>query len=330
MSLYHLTLSSRLLALSSQLSSYAIIKFMEMVKNKAVLFLRMIKFSHSVFALPFAFTGAILASAWGNGKAATFLGLVGFPPAEKLFWITVAMIGARSGAMGLNRIIDRKIDAANPRTAGRELPSGKIRVLDAAIFTSVALSLLIFAAYRLNPLCFKLSPLAILVLVLYSYTKRFTWMAHFVLGIAIAAAPLGAWIAVRGTLDKEILPLSLAVVFWLAGFDVLYALQDIEFDRGYGLHSIPQRFGIKGSLVLSRIFHFITWLLLAATGLIFALNIIYWIGMLVIGGLLIYEHSLVKDEDLSGLDMAFFNMNGYISIAIFLFTAIAINTGNGR
>ncbi|MGO9016363.1 MAG: UbiA-like polyprenyltransferase [Dissulfurispiraceae bacterium] len=288
----------------------------------------MIKFSHSVFALPFAFTGAILASAWGNGKAVTFLGLVGFPPAEKLFWITVAMIGARSGAMGLNRIIDRKIDAANPRTAGRELPSGKIRVLDAAIFTSVALSLLIFAAYRLNPLCFKLSPLAILVLALYSYTKRFTWMAHFVLGIAIAAAPLGAWIAVRGSLDKEILPMSLAVVFWLAGFDVLYALQDIEFDRGYGLHSIPQRFGIKGSLVFSKLFHFTTWLLLAATGVIFGLNIVYWIGMIIVAGLLIYEHSLVKADDLSRLDMAFFNMNGYISIAILVFTVIAISTGN--
>ncbi len=301
---------------------------MEMVKNKAFLFLRMIKFSHSVFALPFAFTGAILASAWGNGKAVTFLGLVGFPPAEKLFWITVAMIGARSGAMGLNRIIDRKIDAANPRTAGRELPSGKIRVLDAAIFTSVALSLLIFAAYRLNPLCFKLSPLAILVLALYSYTKRFTWMAHFVLGIAIAAAPLGAWIAVRGSLDKEILPMSLAVVFWLAGFDVLYALQDIEFDRGYGLHSIPQRFGIKGSLVFSKLFHFTTWLLLAATGVIFGLNIVYWIGMIIVAGLLIYEHSLVKADDLSRLDMAFFNMNGYISIAILVFTVIAISTGN--
>jgi len=226
--------------------------------------------------------------------------------------------------MGLNRIIDRKIDAANPRTAGREIPSGKIRVPDAAIFTCIALSLLIFASYRLNTLCFRLSPLAILVLVLYSYTKRFTWMAHFVLGIAIAAAPLGAWIAVRGTLDTEILPLSLAVVFWLAGFDVLYALQDIEFDRGYGLHSIPQRFGVKGSLVLSKLLHFITWLLLAATGVIFGLNIVYWIGLTVIAGLLIYEHSLVRAEDLSRLDMAFFNMNGYISIAILLFTFFSL------
>ncbi|HXW68732.1 MAG TPA: UbiA-like polyprenyltransferase [Dissulfurispiraceae bacterium] len=303
---------------------YAIIKFMEMVKNKVAFFLKMIKFSHSVFALPFAFTGAVLASAWVPEKSAVFCGRSGFPPAEKLFWITAAMVGARSGAMGLNRIIDRKIDAANPRTAGREIPSGKIRVSDAAIFTSVALALLIFAAFRLNTLCLKLSPLAILVLVLYSYTKRFTWMAHFVLGTAIAAAPLGAWIAVRGTLDREILPLSLAVVFWLAGFDVLYALQDMEFDRGYGLHSIPQRFGVKGSLVLSKLLHFITWLLLAATGVIFGLNIVYWIGMIVIAGLLIYEHSLVRAEDLSRLDMAFFNMNGYISITILLFTFFSL------
>ena len=303
---------------------------MEILKNKAALFLRMIKFSHSVFALPFAFTGAMLASAGVAEKSSTFLGLTGFPSPEKLFWIIVAMVGARSGAMGFNRIIDREIDAANPRTAGRELPAGKIRVFDAAIFTAVALALLIFAAYRLNPLCLKLSPLAIMVLVLYSYTKRFTWMSHFVLGVALAAAPLGAWIAVRGTLDKEILPLSLAVVFWLAGFDVLYALQDLGFDREHGLHSIPQRFGIKGSLVLSKLFHFITWLLFVATGVIFGLNIIYWIGMSVIAGLLIYEHSLVKADDLSRLDMAFFNMNGYISIAVFLFTMTAIVTGNGR
>ncbi len=276
-----------------------------------VLFLRMIKFSHSVFALPFAFTGALLASE-------------GFPPFEKLFWISVAMVGARSGAMGLNRIIDSKIDAANPRTANREIPSGKISVLEASFFTVAAFALMVFAAYRLNSLCLELSPVAIAVLVLYSYTKRFTWMAHFVLGICIAAAPLGAWIAIRGTLDKEILPLGIAVVFWLAGFDVLYALQDIEFDRGYGLRSIPQRFGIKGALVLSRAFHLITWFLLAATGVIFSLHVIYWIGITVIAALLLYEHSLVKPWDLRRLDMAFFNMNGYISVAVFVFTLFAL------
>lgn len=278
---------------------------------KAVLYLKMIKISHSVFALPFAFTGAFLAAS-------------GIPSFNKLFWITVAMIGARSGAMGLNRIIDRKIDAENPRTKGREIPSGKVRVRDAIAFTFISLAAFVFAAYNLNPLCLKLSPIAIAVLILYSYTKRFTWMAHFVLGIAISAAPLGAWIAIRGTFDWEIMPLSIAVVFWIAGFDVIYALQDIGFDRSYGLHSIPQKFGIKKSLSLSRIFHFITWSLLAITGILFNLNVVYWIGMLFVAVLLIYEHSLVKHDDLSKLNMAFFNMNGYISIAVFVFTLLAL------
>lgn len=285
---------------------------METATSKAILYLKMIKISHSVFALPFAFTGAILAAS-------------GIPSLKQLFWIAIAMIGARSGAMGLNRIIDREIDAANPRTANREIPSGKIKVRDAAIFTLISLAVFIFAAYNLNPLCLKLSPIAIAVLILYSYTKRFTWMAHFVLGIAISAAPLGAWIAVRGTFDLKIIPLSIAVVFWLAGFDVLYALQDMEFDKKYGLHSIPQRFGIKNSLILSRIFHLITWSLLVANGIIFNLNIAYWIGMCIVACLLIYEHSLIKHNDLSRLNMAFFNMNGYISIAVFVSTLIALN-----
>ncbi len=278
---------------------------------KAILYLKMIKISHSVFALPFAFTGAILAAS-------------GIPFLKQILWIAVAMVGARSGAMGLNRIIDRKIDAANPRTANREIPSGKIKMRDAVIFTFISLAVFIFAAYNLNPLCLKLSPIAIAVLVLYSYTKRFTWMAHFVLGIAISAAPLGAWIAVRGTFDWDIMPLSIAVVFWLAGFDVLYALQDMEFDRNYGLHSIPQRFGIRKSLIFSRAFHFVTWSLLAVNGILFNLNIAYWIGIILIAWLLIYEHSLVKPHDLSRLNMAFFNMNGYISIAVFVFTLIAL------
>jgi 4-hydroxybenzoate polyprenyltransferase len=294
-----------------RLGKYVIIVLMEAAKNKAVLYLRMIKFSHSVFALPFAFTGAVLAAS-------------GIPSLRQIFWVAVAMVGARSGAMGLNRIIDRKIDAENPRTRAREIPSGKIKTSDAAIFTAISFGVLITAAYNLNPLCLKLSPLAIVVLTLYSYTKRFTWTSHFVLGISIAAAPLGAWIAVRGTLDLEIVPLSIAVIFWLAGFDALYALQDVEFDKKYGLHSIPQRFGIKKALIFSRAFHFITWLLLVATGIIFDLNIVYRTGMLIVAGLLVYEHSLVKADDLSRLDMAFFNMNGYISIAVFVFTLIAI------
>ncbi|MDI6801656.1 MAG: UbiA-like polyprenyltransferase [Thermodesulfovibrionales bacterium] len=286
---------------------------METATNKAFLYLKMIKISHSVFALPFAFTGAALAAS-------------GIPSLRQIFWIAIAMVGARSGAMGMNRIVDRKIDAANPRTATREIPSGKINVSDAVVFTLIAFAALVFAAYKLNPLCLKLSPLAIFVLAFYSYTKRFTWLSHFVLGIAISASPLGAWIAIRGTFDLEIMPLAIAVVFWLAGFDVLYALQDIEFDKKYGLHSIPQRFGIKKALIFSRVFHLITWSLLVVTGMLFHLSTAYWIGMFIVAGLLIYEHSLVKHDDLSKLNMAFFNMNGYISIAVFVFTLMALYT----
>jgi 4-hydroxybenzoate polyprenyltransferase len=234
------------------------------------------------------------------------------------------MVGARSGAMGMNRIIDRRIDAKNPRTEQRELPTGRIKVRDAAIFVLISFAVLIFAAYNLNPLCFKLAPLAILIVIIYSYTKRFTWTSHFILGLAISGAPLGAWIAVRGTLDIEIVPLCVGIVFWLAGFDTLYALQDIEFDRSHGLYSIPRRFGIKKAILFSRIFHFITMCMLAITGIIFNLNFIYWIGMAAVAGLLLYEHSLVKADDLSRLNMAFFNMNGYISITVFVFTLGAL------
>lgn len=283
---------------------------MEMSLNRAVLYLRMIKLSHSVFALPFAFTGAILAAS-------------GIPALHQIFWILLAMVGARSGAMGLNRIIDRDIDKLNPRTKNREIPSGKIRIFDAVLFTCISFAIMVFAAYQLNPLCLKLSPVAIGILFLYSYTKRFTWLSHFFLGLAISGAPIGAWIAVRGTFDMEIIPLSIGVIFWLAGFDVLYALQDIDFDKKHGLYSIPQRFGIEKSLILSRLFHSITILMLIATGLIFHLGFVYWIGVILVTGLLIYEHTLIKPDDLSKLDMAFFNMNGYISLTVFMFTFIS-------
>lgn len=200
--------------------------------NKLILYLKLIKFSHSIFALPFALTAAIIAAS-------------GIPSAKQIFWIIVAMVGARSGAMGLNRIIDRKIDAENPRTAAREIPAGKVRVADAVIFTLISFTVLVFAAYMLNPLCLKLSPIAVAVVFLYPYTKRFTWFSHFVLGLSLSAAPLGAWIAVRGTLDWQILPLALAVIFWLAGFDALYALQDLEFDKSFGLYSIPKNSASK-------------------------------------------------------------------------------------
>src|SRR4030065_949807 len=230
------------------------------------------------------------------------------------------MVGARSAAVGLNTIIDRKIDSANPRTEGREIPRGAISVFAAVLFVIVSFIFLVLAAYMLNPLCLKLSPVAIAVLILYSYTKRFTWMSHFVLGLAISAAPLGAWIAVKGSFDIEIIPLVIAVIFWLAGFDVLYALQDIDFDRKYGLYSIPKRFGISRSIYLSRIFHVTSFLLLVANGMIFKLGGLYWTGMFLTAGLFLYEHSLVKVDDLRKLDVAFFNMNGYISVTVFIFT----------
>lgn len=282
---------------------------MSSVAEKIVLYLRMIKFPHSVFALPFAFTGAVIAAG-------------GVPLLEKIVWITVAMVGARAGAMGLNRIIDRKVDQENPRTKNRELPRGMINLSEAVLFTAVSLAIFILAAYMLNPLCLKLSPVALAVIFIYSYTKRFTWVTHFVLGLTLSAAPVGAWIAVRGTFNAEIIPMGIAVIFWLAGFDTLYALQDIEFDKSHGLYSIPQRFGIKNALLLARLFHLITFIMLITTGVIFKMSIFYWLGMMIVAVLFIYEHSLIKESDLSRLDMAFFNMNGYISITVFVFTSV--------
>lgn len=290
------------------------------ILQKAALYLRMIKFSHSIFALPFALTSALIASR-------------GIPQGRVLFWIIVAMVSARTAAMGLNRIIDRDIDRANPRTAGREIPSGKVRPIEAIFFITLSLFLFILSAFMLNPLCLKLAPIAVAFMILYSYTKRFTWLSHFILGVTISAAPLGAWIAVTGSLDTKIIPLALAVIFWLAGFDILYALQDIDFDRSYGLYSIPSIFGIKRSLTISRFCHTITWGLLVLIGIMFHMSYLYYIGIIVTALLFVYEHSLIKPkaptspedsveaiDDLSKLDMAFFNMNGYISITVFLFT----------
>lgn len=277
------------------------------ILQKASLYLRMIKFSHSIFALPFALTSALIASR-------------GIPQGRVLFWIIVAMVSARTAAMGLNRIIDKDIDMANPRTAGREIPSGKVRPAEAIFFVIISFFLFILSAFMLNPLCLNLAPIAMAFIILYSYTKRFTWLSHFILGVTISAAPLGAWIAVTGSLDTRIILLGLAVVFWLAGFDILYALQDIDFDRSYGLFSIPSRFGIKRSIMVSRFCHAITWGLLVLSGIIFHMSHLYYLGMMITALLFIYEHSLIKPDDLSKLDMAFFNMNGYISITVFLFT----------
>ncbi len=270
-------------------------------------YLRLIRFSHSIFALPFAFTGALVAAE-------------GIPSLRQIFWITMAMVGARSGAMGLNRIIDKRIDALNPRTQNRELPRGVIRTWEAVVFTCFSLAIFVLSAYELNPLCFKLSPLAILVLLIYPYTKRFTALSHIILGLALALAPLGAWIAIKGSIDVEIIPLSVAVLFWVAGFDIFYALQDIDFDRRYGLFSIPSRLGINKSLWIARLFHMITIIMLFSLVPIFNLKGLYLTGVFIAMAILLYEHSLVKASDLSKIDIAFFNMNGYMSITVFLFT----------
>jgi 4-hydroxybenzoate polyprenyltransferase len=274
--------------------------------------LEMIKFSHTVFAFPFALMGVVLA-AQASGAP---------PTLAQVFWICLAMVGARSGAMGLNRIIDAGIDGENPRTASRHIPAGKISGREAWIFVVVSFALLLLAAWMLNPLCFYLSPLVLFFLALYSYCKRFTALAHLVLGICLAAAPIGAWIALRGDLRWPILVLGLAVLLWVAGFDVFYALQDLDFDRDKGLHSIPSRLGVRRSLLLVKIFHVAMVLLLLLLPLGTDLGWIYLAGVALVAGLLAYEHSLVKPGDLSRLDAAFFNMNGYISVTIFVFTLV--------
>ncbi|MBF0317604.1 MAG: UbiA family prenyltransferase [Nitrospirae bacterium] len=277
--------------------------------DKISAYLRMIKFSHSIFALPFAFTAAVLAA---NG----------LPSLRQGLWIAVAMIGARSAAMGLNRVVDRKIDALNPRTSARELPTGAISVTDAKLFVAVSTVVFFVAAYMLNPLCLKLAPIAIGIIFFYSYTKRFTWVCHIVLGVAIALAPLGAWLAIRGDFSYHILPLVVAVIFWLAGFDTIYGLQDRDFDKSHGLYSIPQRFGVHTALIIARGFHVLSWMLLVLTGAVFDLGIVYYFGM---GGVALffwYEHSIISKDDLTRINIAFFNANGYVSLTVFAFVLL--------
>ena len=280
------------------------------VWSKLTALLEMIKFSHTVFAFPFALMGAVLASI-ASGEAPAF---------SQIFWICAAMVGARTFAMGLNRIIDARIDAENPRTASRHLPSGKVNMTEAWLLVTGALLLFLVSAWMLNPLCLKLAPIAIFFLILYSYCKRFTAMAHVVLGICLSAAPVGAWIALRGDIGWPVIVLGFAVLFWVAGFDIFYALQDYEFDRERGLFSVPSRFGVERSFLITRAFHASMIILLLLLLFMNGLGWIYFTGVVVVAGLLIYEHMLVRPDDLSKLDAAFFNMNGYISVTIFLFT----------
>lgn len=268
--------------------------------------LRMIKFEHTLFALPFAFLGAVLAA---NG----------LPTLWQIVWITVAMFGARSAAMTFNRIIDRRFDAENPRTANRELPSGKLSVNFAWTFFIVSLALFLVAAYALNWLTFALSPVALLSILGYSYAKRFTALAHLLLGWALAISPTAAWIAVRGAIDSEVpLLLSLLVLMWTAGFDVLYACQDFEFDRKNNLRSIPARFGIKNSLRIARLFHAQAFVVLLLLYLITGLGWLALVGVFAVGALMIYQHTLLKPNDLSRMNAAFFTTNAMVSVILFV------------
>lgn len=270
--------------------------------------LEMIKWEHSVFALPFALCGAMLAA---NG----------LPTAHQLAWIIVAMVAARSAAMAFNRLADASIDAANPRTRTRALPSGTLTPRFVAAFVTVSCAMFVLAAWQLNRLTLLLSPVALAVVLLYSYTKRFTRWSHFVLGFALGIAPTAAWIAVRGSLDPRILLLTAAVTFWVGGFDVLYACQDFAFDQQAELHSVPRHFGIAQSLWIARALHVLMLLLLVSLVLIFGLGRLAIAGVVVVALLLAYEHSLVSADDLSRLNAAFFTMNGVISVVFFCFLA---------
>src|ERR1700722_2958922 len=268
----------------------------------------MIKWEHSIFALPFALCGAMLAAG-------------GLPTVRQLAWIVVAMVGARSAAMAFNRLADSAIDAANPRTSTRALPAGHLTSTFVATFVVVASAIFILAALQLNRLSLWLSPVALAVLLLYSYTKRFTRWSHLVLGFALGIAPAAAWIAVRGSLDPRILLLTAAVTCWVGGFDVLYACQDFDFDRQAGLHSIPRYLGIRKALWVARGLHLAMVLLLLALLSAFHLGHLDLYGVVAVVALLGYEHSLVKHDDLSKLNAAFFTMNGVISVVFFLFVA---------
>ena len=278
--------------------------------------LEMIKFEHSVFALPFALVGALLA-ARDAGR---------LPTLWQISWIVVAMVGARSAAMTMNRIADIEYDRRNPRTAMRALPKGELSLGFAWTFTLLAAAVLVFAAWQLSWLALELSPVALAVLFFYSYTKRFTAWAHFVLGFCLGMSPAAAWIAIRGSLDWRMLILCAAVTLWVGGFDVLYACQDIEFDKAAGLYSIPKKFGVAGALRIARAMHIVMVGLLAWLALSFQLGWTAWAGLAVVAALLVYEHSLVRPDDLSKINAAFFTVNGYISLLFLLFWGAAVVT----
>ena len=274
-------------------------------------FARLVKFEHTIFALPFAYVGA-------------FLAVDGVPTAHDLVWITVAMVGARSLAMGLNRLIDAGLDARNPRTARRELPAGLLSRAQVALFCAVSLALFLVAVFQLDPLVHWLWPIPVAGFVIYPYLKRWTWLCHLWLGAVDGLAPIGAWAAITGTIPWEAWALGGAVALWVAGFDLFYSLLDLEIDRAQGLQSIAVRFGERGAFGAARAFHLGTVALLVAAGLGLDVGVLYWLGVTAVGLLLLYEHSLVRPGDLRRLDTAFFTMNGVISVAFFLFVLVDV------
>jgi 4-hydroxybenzoate polyprenyltransferase len=278
--------------------------------------LEMIKFEHSVFALPFALTGALLAARYGQGQP--------WPSVRQILWIIAAMVGARSAAMTMNRIADVTYDRDNPRTSNRALATGALSVGFAYAFTFASAAVLVFAAWRLSRLALELSPLALVILFLYSYTKRFTMWSHLVLGFCLGMSPAAAWIAIVGSLDPRMLILCAAVTLWVGGFDVLYACQDLDFDRRAGLYSVPKRFGIARALAIARGMHVVMVTLLVWLAASFRLPWPAWVGIAVIAALLAYEHSLVHADDLRRLNAAFFAVNGYISLLFLLFWGAAV------
>ena len=289
---------------------------MRAMVDRALVYGRMIKFSPSVFALPFALASAAVAA---GGRV----------PWRELPWIVVAMIGARSAAMGFNRLADQAIDARNPRTAARELPRGALCRREVWLFVSLSALALVGAAAMLNPLCLLLSPVALLVVMGYSYTKRFTSLSHLVLGLALSIAPVGAWLAVRGRFEATPVVLALAVLCWVAGFDTIYSCQDVEFDRREGLRSLPALLGVRRALTVARLLHVAAALLLAALYTLAPLHPIYLAGVAGVAALLVYEHSLVSADDLSRVDAAFFTVNGWISVGYLVFTVLGLRLAQG-
>ena len=280
--------------------------------RKIAILLEMIKFEHTVFALPFAFMGGLLAQR-------------GVPGAAVIGWIVLAMVGARTAAMGFNRIVDRHFDRDNPRTADRALPAGSVKLWEARAMVAIAAALFFFACYNLNRLTLLLSPLALGLTFFYSYTKRFTWLCHVVLGVALAFSPLGGWVAVKGTLFDYPFVLSLGVLFWVAGFDTLYACQDADFDRECGLCSLPARFGRKNAFKLAVLFHVLAFALFVATGLVSGLNFYYYLGIGFTAFALFYQHIVVNPRDLSRIQLSFFTLNGLISLVLCICTWLALS-----